>query len=134
MPPGPVRVSRRTRGSFNAEATFAILSARPRRDVGGIGSAPVGPCGLLVVRPTATASKRNVAFSSSPKAAASRRAVCGYTVPRSPRSTSLMVLALIPERSASSSCVNPAVERKCFRVGPSRWACSVTIATRKPVT
>jgi hypothetical protein len=45
-----------------------------------------------------------------------------------------MVLALMPERSASSSCVNPAAVRKCFRVGPSRWASSDTIATRKPVT
>jgi hypothetical protein len=120
-PPGPVRVRSRvpaapSAGRSNAHAS-ATSSSRPTSGVRGRGSRDEVGRGIgLAAGGSARAGcaaliRLDRDSASSPRASARRRTVSARGARRRPRSRSCTPRALTPARSASASCVSPAVNR-----------------------
>ena len=131
-PPTPVSVISRTSGRRRRSVTSPRSCPRPTSEVGAIGRtdprAIFEGAGAVALRLGTDARRDARSSPESFSASASEHTVCGYGRRRSPRSRSLMPLALRPALSANSSCVSPAAslnrrsrvpnEASCLSISP----------------
>src|SRR4029450_7091536 len=109
-PPSPVMVTSRLSSASSAVTSWLTSRSLPMRGV--IGRGTLEPrCPAILFGPRAAFRKAALSVSVRPRATLSRAAVSAYARARTPRSMSLIVRALTPARSASSSCVSRACSR-----------------------
>jgi hypothetical protein len=96
----------------SAVTNWPTSPSRSIRDVIGCGTRETRyPAPTSEFGPRAASRKVARSVSVKPRATLSRVAVSAYARARTPRSMSLIVRALTPARSASSSCVSRACSR-----------------------
>ena len=126
-PPVPVRVSNLTSGKKLLISTNSL--SRPNRGVEGVGrldfETVVDALEVAALPRFGTAANSEArSFPESSSASAIARTVCGKGRFLSPRSNTLIALAVRPALQASSSCVSPAASRSCRKRAPNGAECS----------
>ena len=112
-PTPPTIVTSRSASSDRSASAAAISEARPINVCGGIAAPPSPARGDAAALSAATAARSSPASAGvTPNACSSSDRVIARGARATPRSMSLMVRALTPDRSASVSCESPARERK----------------------